>query len=172
MMDVGRHPNITLLTNSEVKDVQGAVGDFRVRVVRHPRYVNVSQCTACGDCSKVCPVVKPNEFCLGLSSRKAIFTPYNQAVPSAYVRMREDCLGDMPIACGKCLEACKVNCINFDLTDEILDLEVGSIVVATGVEYYDPREASEYGYTRFENVVTSFELERMLDASSPTRASY
>jgi len=169
MMDVGRHPNIELLTNSEVTEVSGCVGDFMVRVVKHPRYVDMTRCTACGDCAKVCPILKPNEFDLGIKSRKAIFTPYNQAVPSAYLRIREDCLGDMPIACAKCLEACKVNCIDFDEQDKVLDLPVGSIVVATGVEYYDPREASEYGYTRFENVVTSFELERLLDASSPTK---
>ena len=169
MMDVGRHPNITILTNSEVKEVKGQIGNFQVKILKHPRYVNISQCTACGDCATVCPITMPNEFDLGLTSRKAIFTPYNQAVPSAYVRIRQDCLGDMPIVCGKCLEACKVNCINFDEPDEVINLSVGAIVVATGVEYYDPREASEYGYTRFENVVTSFELERLLDASSPTR---
>jgi len=169
MMDVGRHPNITPLTNSEVKEVKGNVGDFRIKIVKHPRYVNVTQCTACGDCSKICPITKPNEFDLGIKSRKAIFTPYNQAVPSAYVRIREDCLGDNPIACGKCIEVCKANCINFDELDEVLELDIGAIVVASGVEYYDPREASEYGYTRFENVVTTFELERLLDASSPTK---
>jgi len=169
MMDVGRHPNISLLTNSEVINVSGTAGDFQVRVVKHPRFVNLSQCTACGDCSKVCPMVKPNEFDLGLKSRKAIFSPYNQAVPSAYVRIREDCLGDVPIACGKCIDICEANSINFDEPEEFLDLQAGAIVVASGVEYYDPREASEYGYTRFENVITSFELERLLDASSPTR---
>ncbi len=192
MMDVGRHPNITLYTLSEVKEVKGEAGDFSVKIVKHPRYVNINQCTACGDCAKVCPMVVPNEFDLGLKSRKAIYTPYNQAVPSAYVRVREECLDNVPerarkimkriqekrekkytpwelIACGKCIQACKAKCINFDEPEEIIDLNVGAIVVATGVEYYDPREASEYGYTRFENVVTSFELERLLDAASPTR---
>lgn len=169
MMDVGRHPNITLLTLSEIKKMAGEAGNFCVQILKHPRYVNTSLCTACGDCSKVCPVTKPNEFDLGISLRKAIFTPYNQAVPSAYVRLREDCLGDNPIACGKCLEICKARAIDFDEKPETINLEVGAIVVAAGVEYYDPREASEYGYTRFENVMTSFELERLLDASSPTR---
>ncbi|MEO0225409.1 MAG: FAD-dependent oxidoreductase, partial [candidate division WOR-3 bacterium] len=169
MMDVGRHPNIKLLTNSEVAEVSGDAGDFSVKIIRYPRYVDITRCTACGDCSKVCPVTRPNEFDLGLKSRKAIFSPYNQAVPSAFVRVREDCLGDNPIACGKCLDVCKAQSINFDERAESLTLRVGAIVVATGVEYYDPREASEYGYTRFENVVTSFELERLLDASSPTR---
>ncbi len=168
MMDVGRHPNITLLTNSSVAKVEGKAGDFSIQILKRPRYVNITQCTACGDCSKVCPIVKPSEFDLGLASRKAIFTPYNQAIPSAYVRAKEDCLGDVPIACGKCIDACKNKCIDFDELEQTLNIKAGAIVVSTGVEYYDPREASEYGYTRFENVVTSFELERLLDASSPT----
>ncbi len=192
MMDVGRHPNITLLTLSEIKEVKGEAGDFSVKIIRHPRYVNINQCTACGDCAKVCPIVVPNEFDLGLKSRKAIYTPYSQAVPSAYIRSREECLDNVPerarkimkravekredkithwelIVCGKCIQTCKAKCINFDEPEEVIDINVGAIVVATGVEYYDPREASEYGYTRFENIVTSFELERLLDASSPTR---
>jgi heterodisulfide reductase subunit A len=169
MMDVGRHPNITLLTRSELKEINGKPGNFSVKVLKHPRYVDVNTCTSCGDCSAVCPVVKPNEFELGLGSRKAIFRPFPQAVPSAYLRIREDCLGDNPIACAKCIDACKLNCINFDEQEEILNLNVGAVIVTTGIEYYDPTEASEYGYTRFENVVTSFELERLLSASGPTK---
>ncbi|MEO0205918.1 MAG: FAD-dependent oxidoreductase [candidate division WOR-3 bacterium] len=192
MMDVGRHPNITLYTLSEVTEVKGEAGNFTAKIVKHPRYVDISKCTACGDCTKVCPMVVPNEFDLGLKSRKAIYTPYNQAVPSAYVRVREECLDNVPdrarkiakrlkerrekevtpwelIVCGKCIQTCKAKAINFDEPEEEIELNVGAIVVATGVEYYDPREASEYGYTRFENVVTSFELERLLDAASPTR---
>ncbi len=192
MMDVGRHPNITLFTMSELKEVKGEVGNFSVKIVKHPRYVDISKCTACGDCVKVCPIVEPNEFDLGLKSRKAIYTPYNQAVPSAYVRVREECLDNVPerarkimkklkekreekitpwelIVCGKCIQACKAKAIDFDEPEEEIELEVGAIVVTTGVDYYDPREASEYGYSRFENVVTSFELERLLDAASPTK---
>lgn len=172
MMDAGRHPNITLFTLSELKETSREAGDFTVKILRYPRYVDISKCTACGDCSAVCPVVKPNEFELGLGLRKAIFKPFPQAVPSAYLRIREDCLGDNPIACGKCIESCKLNCINFDEQEEIIDLNVGAIIVATGVEYYDPREASEYGYTRFENVVTSFELERLLSASGPSQGEF
>ncbi|MGQ9534458.1 MAG: FAD-dependent oxidoreductase [bacterium] len=191
MMDVGRHPNITLYTLSEVAEVNGEAGNFFVKIVKYPRYVDVNKCTACGDCSKVCPIVVPNEFDLGLKSRKAIYTPYSQAIPSTYVRVREECLDNVPerakkimmkikerrekkftpwelIVCGKCIQTCKAKAIDFDQPIEEIELHVGAIVVATGVEYYDPREASEYGYTRFENVVTSFELERLLDAASPT----
>jgi len=172
MMDTGRHPNINLLTLSELKEVKGEAGDFNVKILKQSRYVAVDKCTSCGDCSAVCPVVRSNEFELGLGSRKAIFKPFPQAVPSAYLRVREDCLGDNPIACGKCIEICKLDCINFDEKTEMLYLKVGAIIVATGVEYYDPREASEYGYTRFENVVTSFELERILSASGPSQGEF
>jgi heterodisulfide reductase subunit A len=169
MMDVGRHPNITLWTLSEVVKARGKPGDFRVSVLRRARYVDVRACTACGDCADVCPVVVPNEFDLGLGTRKAIYQPFPQAVPSAYVRDIETCLGDFPLACSKCADACEKDCINYDERDVIEEIRVGSIVVATGFDFYDPREASEYGYTRYENVVTSLELERLLSASGPSR---
>lgn len=169
MMDVGRHPRIELITNSKVKEVKGRKGDFRVKVLKKARYVDLNLCTSCGNCSDVCPVVKPNEFDLGLGSRRAIFKPFPQAVPAAYIRVEEDCLGTVPIACGRCAEECEIKCINLDEQDQMLELKVDSIIVATGTDYFDPREASEYGYTRFENVVTSFELERILTASGPAR---
>ena len=169
MMDVGRHPNITLWTHSEVVKARGKPGDFRVSVLRRARYVDVKACTACGDCADVCPVVVPNEFDLGLGTRKAIYQPFPQAVPSAYIRDVETCLGDFPLACSKCADACEKDCIDYDEPDIIEEMRVGSIVVATGFDFYDPREASEYGYTRYENVVTSLELERLLSASGPSR---
>ena len=91
-----------------------------------------ADCTSCGECAKVCPVVVPDEYQQGLSSRKAIYLPFPQAVPSAYVLDMENCLGNEPIACGKCLDVCDKKCIDFDMQDEILDLEVGAIIVATG----------------------------------------
>ncbi|MFH1866330.1 MAG: methyl-viologen-reducing hydrogenase subunit delta, partial [Candidatus Eisenbacteria bacterium] len=169
MMDVGRHPNITLWTNSEVVKTSGKAGNFKVDVLRRARYVDVTECTACGDCAKVCPVVVPNEFDLGLGHRKAIYQPFPQAVPSAYIRDINTCLGDFPLACSKCQDACEKDCINYDEQDVIEQIHVGSIVVATGFDFYDPREASEYGYTRYENVVTSLEFERLLSASGPSR---
>lgn len=169
MMDVGRHPNIELLTNSEVKKVQGTAGNFRVKVLKRARYVNISECTACGECSKVCPIIVPNEFEIGLGSRKAIYQPFPQAVPSAYIRNADDCLGTFPLACARCAEVCEKNAIDYDEQDEMIEIPVGSIIVATGVDYYDPREASEFAYTRFQNVVTSIELERILSAGGPSR---
>jgi len=168
MTDVGRHPRITLYTLSDVVDVKGYVGNFDVRILKKARYVDEKECTACGECAKVCPVVRPDEFNLGLSSRRAIFSPFPQAVPSAYVINVNECLGHNPVVCAKCVEACDKGCIDFHMSDEEIVENVGSIVVATGLEVYDPTELDEYGYTRFENVVTSLEFERLINAGGPT----
>jgi len=168
MSDAGRHPNIELLTLSEVKEVSGYVGNFHVRVLKRSRYVRASECTSCGECVDVCPVVVPDEFNMGLSSRRAIYSPFPQAIPSAYVVDIESCLGHNPIICGKCREKCEKNCIDFNLSDEILEFDVGTIIVATGMEVYDPTELDEYSYTRFSNVLTSMELERLINAGGPT----
>ena len=167
MMDVGRHPNITLMAFSEVEDVTGYVGNFKVRVRKRARYVDESQCTSCGDCAKVCPIVVPDEYQMGLGSRRAIHIPFAQAVPAAYIVAAEECLGQNPIACGKCIEACEKRCIDLNMQDQILDIEVGTIIVATGMELYDPTALDEYGYTRFPNVVTSMEFERLVSTGGP-----
>ena len=168
MMDAGRHPRIELLVDSEVENITGFVGNYNAQVRRRARFVDSDECTSCGECEKVCPVTVADEYQQGLSSRKAIYLPFPQAVPSAFSLDAESCLGFNPIACGKCLEVCDKKCIDFDATDEIRDLEVGTVVVATGMEVYDPRENDEYGYTRFPNVVTSMEFERLINAGGPT----
>jgi len=168
MTDVGRHPRITLHTLSEVVDVKGYVGNFRVNILKKARYVDENECTACGDCAVVCPVVRPDEFNLGLSSRRAIFTPFPQAVPSSYVININECLGHNPVVCAKCVEACDKGCIDFHMSDTEIVEDVGSIVVATGLDVYDPTELDEYAYSRFENVLTSLEFERLINAGGPT----
>jgi len=167
-MDVGRHPRIELLAYSEIEDVSGYVGNFKVRVRKKARYVDESECTACGDCVPVCPIVQPDEFQTGLSTRRAIYIPFPQAVPSSYIVNMQECLGDNPIACGKCLEACDKKCISFDMEDEIVEFEVGAVIVATGMAPYDPTALDEYGYARYENVITSLEFERLISAGGPT----
>ena len=169
MTDVGRHPRIKLYTLSEVVDIKGFVGNFGVKILKRARYVDEKECTACGECIPVCPVIRPDEFNLGLSSRRAIFTPFPQAVPSAYVINVNECLGHNPAVCAKCIEACDKDCINFHMSDEEIVEKVGSIIVATGLEAYDPTELDEYGYTRFENVLTSLEFERLINAGGPTK---
>ena len=161
-MDVGRHPNIELLTYAQVEDIAGYVGNFKARIRKKARYVNEDECTSCGDCAEVCPVVVPDEYQIGLSSRKAVHIPFPQAVPAAYIVHANECLGQNPIACGKCIEACEKDCIDFAMQDEIIDVDVGAIIVATGMDVYDPTPWDEYGYRRFPNVVTSLEFERLI----------
>ncbi len=168
MTDVRQHPNIVLLTSSEIEEVSGYVGNFHVRVVKKARYVIEGDCTACGDCSKVCPVMVPDEHQEGFSFRKAIHIPFPQAVPSAYVLDMANCLGNNPIACGKCFEACQKKCINYDMKDEVVEFDAGVVIVATGMETYDPTELEEYGYRKFPNVVTTIEFERLLSEGGPT----
>jgi heterodisulfide reductase subunit A len=169
MADAGRHPNIRLLASSQVEEIQGYVGNFDITVRKKARYVDEAACTACGDCEAVCPVYKPDEFEIGLSSRRAIYIPFPQAVPSSYVLNPQDCLGQNPLICGKCKEVCQKGCIDYDDTDQEINLSVGTIIVATGMDPYDPTALDEYGYTRFENVVTSMEMERLINAGGPTK---
>jgi heterodisulfide reductase subunit A len=169
MTDAGRHPRITIHTLSEVVDVKGYVGNFDIKIVKKARYVDEKECTACGDCAEVCPVVRPDEFNVGLSSRRAIYSPFPQAVPSAYVINPQECLGHNPTVCSKCLDACEKKCIDFHMSDQTLSEHVGTIIVATGSTPYDPRILDEYGYTRFENVLTSLEFERLVNAGGPTQ---
>ncbi len=172
MMDVGRHPRIKLLAYSEIEHVSGFIGNFNVKVRKKARYVDESECTACGDCVVDCPVTVPDEYQQGLSSRKAIYIQLPQAVPSAYLIDMENCLGNNPIACGKCMQACEKKCIDFDMQDQILELEVGTIVVATGMDVYDPTEMDEFGYRSYENVITSMEFERLICAGGPTEGHF
>jgi heterodisulfide reductase subunit A len=167
MSDVGHHPNIELLTNSEVIDVKGYIGNFKVKVLKKPRYVT-KDCSACGDCSKVCPVTAPNEFDAGLATRRAIYTPFPQAVPSTYVIDRELCLNKYFITCDKCMIACERNSIDFTMLPETVELEVGTIIVATGADVYDPSSLTNYGYGKFPNVITSLEFERLINAGGPS----
>jgi heterodisulfide reductase subunit A len=168
MADVGRHPNIELLTLAQVTGVSGHVGEFRVQVHQRARYVDVRECTACGDCAKVCPQLRPDEFNVGTTQRHAIYQAFPQAVPAAYHLEIADCLGLNPIACGKCAAACEKKCIDLDAQDQDLELEVGTMIVATGMEAFDPTGLKEFGYGRLPNVVTAMEFERLASSGGPT----
>jgi len=168
MSDAGRHSNIELLTNSEVQDVKGYIGNFKVKVLKKPRYVT-KDCSACGDCSEVCPITVPNEFDVGLATRHGIYTPFAQAVPSTYIIDPNICLNQEGILkCDKCIKACERKAIDFDMKPEVLELEVGTIIVATGADIYDPTSLQNYGYRKYPNVITSLEFERLINAGGPS----
>jgi heterodisulfide reductase subunit A len=172
MADVGRHPKIKLLTLAEVKEVAGHVGDFKVTVRQKARFVDERECTACGECAQVCPQLVPDEFNLGLGLRHAIYQPFPQAIPAAYVLNPDDCLGLNPIACGKCAQACEKKCIDLNAQDKEFNFEVGAIIVATGMEPFDPLSRAEFGYGRAANVITAMEFERLASSGGPTGGEF
>ncbi len=164
MSDVWNHENIEVITNAEIEELSGTVGNFRLRVIKHPRYVDESKCKGCiDDCSSVCPVEVPNEFDYGIGVRKAIYIPIPQSTPLYAAIDWEHCIG-----CRLCEKACQPEAIDFDQQPEVLDIKVGAIIVATGYKIFDARRKPEYGYGRFKNVITTIELERLLSASGPT----
>ncbi len=168
MSDVGHHPNIELLANSEVAEVKGYIGNFHVKVLKKPRYVT-KDCSACGECAKVCPIIAPNEFDVGLASRHGIYSPFAQAVPATYVIDMNLCLNrNGVVVCDKCMRACERKAIVFEMKPETVELEVGTIIVATGADVFDPSVLPNYGYGRFSNVITSLEFERLINAGGPS----
>jgi heterodisulfide reductase subunit A len=169
MVEVSKHPKIKLYTYSEVQEVSGYVGNFQVKILKKPRYVDPDKCTLCDECTQICPVVVPNEFDLGLTGRKAIYIPFPQAIPATYTLDIEACPGILPIACGKCWDVCEPHAINFDMKPEVVEEKVGTIVVATGYDLYDKKYMAEYGYGKYPDVLDGLQFERLLSASGPTR---
>ena len=170
MNEVSKHRNIKLLTSSEVVDVKGRVGSFQVKIKRKARYVDVERCVACGMCSEKCPVSGiPDDYNCGLSSRRAIYKPYPQAIPNAYVIDPEHCLKVTRGICGVCEKICPAKAIDFNDKDMEIDVEVGVIVIAIGYELMNPRGITEYGYGKFKDVVTGLEFERIYSAEGPTK---
>ncbi len=168
MVEVNNHPNIRLLAYSQLKEVSGYMGNYEVKIERKPTYVDPDLCNLCGDCEDVCPVEVPDEFNQELTDRKAIHIPFAQAVPSSYTLDREACLGLKPLRCDECLQACDADAIDYDQGREILEEDVGAIVVATGYDLYPQEEMGEYGAGEYEDVVDGLQFERMLSATGPT----
>jgi heterodisulfide reductase subunit A len=168
MVEVSKHPKIKLLTYSEVQEISGYVGNFKVRILKKPTYVDPDKCTLCDECTKVCPVVVPNEFDLGLTGRRAIYIPFPQAIPATYTLDIKSCPGLLPIACGKCADVCEPKAIDYDMKPEIIEEEVGAIIVATGYDLYDKELMAEYGYGKYPDVLDGLQFERLLSASGPT----
>ncbi len=168
MVEASRHPKIKIMTYHEIESISGFVGNFKVKIRKKPRFVDAEACTLCGDCEEVCPQVVPDEYNMGLSFRKAIYLPFPQAVPGTYTLDIENCLGLLPIRCGKCKDVCDVNAINYDEEEEIFEEEVGAVVVATGYDLYSMDALGEYGGEKYEDVLNGLEFERILSASGPT----
>jgi heterodisulfide reductase subunit A2 len=163
MVDVQRHPNITLYTCSEVENIEGSVGNFSVTIKKHPRYVDESTCNGCGDCIQICPVEVYNRFDAGIGIRKAIYKPQPQSVPDIVIKDPEHC-----IECGLCYDACGPGSVLHEDSPKEIRIHAASIVISTGYAVFDAKNKPQFGHLLLPNVITSLELERMLNASGPT----
>ena len=168
MTQVGAHPSIELMSYSQVEEVSGYIGNFKVKIRKKARYVDAEKCNGCGLCQEKCPINTDSEFDAALGKRKAIYTPFAQAVPNIPVIDPEHCTYFLKGKCRLCERVCEREAINFKQPDEIVTIEVGSIILATGFHVFDPTPISHYGYGRLDNVLTSLEFERLVSSSGPT----
>ncbi len=168
LVAVGQHENIEMMTYCEVADVSGFVGNFKVKIKKKPRYVDAAKCTGCGMCSEKCPSKVLSEFDHELTMRKAIYTPFPQAVPNTRVIDAEHCIYFKKNRCRLCEKFCEADAIDFNQKEEIIEVEVGSIIIATGFETFNPVTIAQYGFGRFPEVYTSIQFERINNATGPT----
>lgn len=169
MVDAAQNDKITIYSYSEVESVKGFVGNFRVGIRRKARYVDETKCTGCGLCTEKCPQKKvPNEFNLGLDNRRAIYIPFAQAVPKVATIDADYCNMLKNGKCGVCSKVCGAGAIDYTQKDEVIEREYGAIVAATGFNPIDVKPFGEYGYAEYPDVVTSLELERLMNAAGPT----
>ncbi len=168
MVTVSQDDNVTLHTYSEVEEVSGTVGNFEVKIRKRARSVDMDKCTGCGICYGKCPTKVPSEFDMGLGKRKSIYVPFPQAVPNVPVIDRENCIYFTRGKCKICQKVCPAQAVDYEQEDEIIKEKFGAIIVATGFTLFDHSVYGEYGYGKFENVVTGLHFERMVNASGPT----
>ena len=164
MVETSRNPNIEIISFADIIKVDGYIGNFKVKIRKNPRYVIKGNCTGCGECVESCPIEYPNVWEMNLGTRKAISVPFPQAVPLIYTINKDHC-----IECYNCVDKCgDRQAIDFEQQPEEIEIEVGTITVATGFESYDPESDGLYGYGKYENIVTALELERLINAAGPT----
>ncbi len=169
MVSAGTHPHINLFTWSEVESVSGYVGNFTVTIRKKARYIKEELCTGCGICQEKCPKKIIDEiYEAGLGYRKAVYTPFPQAVPKYPVIDKPNCTYFLKGTCKACEKFCPTNAIDFNQQDELITVQVGNIILATGYDLFDPRRIPHYGYGRLANVFTSLEFERLSNAAGPT----
>jgi heterodisulfide reductase subunit A len=161
-----RHPNIEIMTYTEVDSVEGAAGDFKVTLIKKPRYIIEDKCTGCTTCVEYCPVRYPDQFNQDISNNKAIHIYFAQAIPLV-TYIDENCLYLKDKKCTICSSICKNDAIDFSQKAEKVDVKVGAIILSPGYEAFDPKLREEYGYGKMQNVVTSMDYERLLCATGP-----
>jgi len=163
MAEVAHHENIRIYTCSEVEAIEGVVGNFMVTVKKHPRYIDESLCNGCGDCIQICPVEVYNRFDAGIGIRKAIYKPQPQSVPDIVIKDPDHC-----IECGLCYDVCGLDAIRKEDEGGMIRIPAASIVVASGYSVFDAGKKAQFGHLVLPDVITSIELERMINASGPT----
>lgn len=168
MVDVGLHDSISLMTYSEVKEISGSPGNYKVKILQKARRVDLKTCIGCGICAEKCPAKAPSEFDAGTTLRKAIFIPFPQAVPNKYLIDETNCIYLKNGKCGVCAKVCPANAVNLDEKDREVVINVGHIIIATGFKIFDAKKIENYGYGKFPNVLTSLEFERLVNAAGPT----
>ena len=169
MVDCAQNEKIDILTYSEIEDVKGFVGNFKVKIKKKARFVDEKKCTGCGECMQKCPSKKGlNEFNMGLNTRPAIYIPFAQAIPNVAVIDANECIKLKTGKCGLCQLKCQVKAIDYTQKDEYIEREYGAIVVATGYKPISLENFNEYGYSTYKDVVTSLEFERIMNAAGPT----
>jgi heterodisulfide reductase subunit A len=169
MVEVAQHPNITLMTYAELERLEGSIGNFKATIRKKAKSIDEKLCTGCGQCTTKCPTKKiPSEFNAGLGLRTAIYVPFPQAVPNKPVIDKANCSYYQKGKCKVCEKVCPTGAIRFDQEDELVELEVGAVVVATGFNIMEPSEFSEYGYGKYPDVITGMQFERLASASGPT----
>jgi heterodisulfide reductase subunit A len=168
MSQVGSNKYINLMTYCEVEEISGHAGNFNVKIRKKARFIDEHKCTGCGVCQEKCPWRADSEWNLGLGKRKAVYTPFAQAVPNIPVIDKDVCAYLQTGKCRACEKFCPAGAIDFKQTDTIIEVEVGAIIVTTGFDLLDPTPMTQYGYGKFENVFTSLELERLISSTGPT----
>ncbi len=164
MVELSRHPNIELITYAEINKLEGKKGNFKAQIWRKSKYVDPDKCTGCDDCTDVCPVDVISNFDEKISTRKAIYIEFPQAVPIVYTIDMDNCIG-----CGSCDRVCEPEAISFLEKSEEINVNAGSVIIATGFEVFEPDELrKEYGYGKYDNVITAMQFERLLSSFGPT----